>query len=105
MKHETPHASGAPEQVAAPLAAGAAHGVHIVPQLAGNVSSTHWPLQSWKPRLQRYPHLPAVHVGWAFAPTWHVIPQALQLFGSLVRSTHCWLQRVGVGAVHDGTHW
>jgi hypothetical protein len=90
--------------VADPLEEGAAQAPQLVPHDEGDVSSRHWPLQSWKPLSQRYPHLPAVQVGCAFCTTGHCVPHAVQLFGSLVVSTHWPLHNVGVGATQDGTH-
>jgi hypothetical protein len=51
-----------PSHVAVPPVGGV-HGAHDMPQLAGNLLSTHRPSQTWKPPLHVRPQVwPAVHV-------------------------------------------
>ena len=45
------------------------------------------PSQSPKPGLQMIPHVPPLHVAFAFAPAGHAMPQPPQLFTSLVVNT------------------
>jgi hypothetical protein len=62
------------------------HALPQLPQLEAVVSSTQAPLQSEYPTLHAKEHVPAVHVGAAFAIAVHALPQAPQLAGP-VRST------------------
>jgi hypothetical protein len=68
------------------------------------VSWTHAPLQSVYPVLQRNEHELLAHAGCALGTVVvHAVPQPLQLFGSVVRSTQLSLQFVGVVDGHPDT--
>jgi hypothetical protein len=71
--HITPQASGAPPQVAVPLA-GVGQGVHeavvdIVPHVAGLVLIAHTLPQRWYPVLQVIPQTPPVQAATPLPPT------------------------------------
>jgi hypothetical protein len=85
VSHDNPHFALA--HVAVPFA-GTGHAVHD-PQCFGSVcSSAHVPLQFVWPAPQPVPQTLAVHVAIPPAAPGHMLPHELQLFGSLVVSTH-----------------
>src|SRR5580693_8745505 len=68
-----------------------------LPQLAAVVYWTHAPLQSLYPLAHANVHPPWTHTGCAWSTVVvHAAPHTLQLFSSLVVSTHASPQRVGV---------
>jgi hypothetical protein len=76
------------------------------PQLFRSVCSlTQAPLQAVYPALHLNVHVLETHAGSALAtPPAHMIPQPLQLFGSVVGSTHVPEQTSESGAVQPLTH-
>jgi hypothetical protein len=81
----TPHE--VPSHVAEPFA-GAAHGVHELPHVAGLVFETHWLPHAWEPGLQATPHDVPLQVATPFAGTGHGVHEPPQVVTEAF-VTHC----------------
>lgn len=98
MNPQTP-----PVHVEVPCA-GAAHGEHDVPQLAGDVSAAHVAPHMWNPVLHVAPHDPPAQTATPFVGAGHTVVQSPQWFTSVFVSTHDIEQRVGVAPVQPLVH-